>query len=105
MRRKVIVIGAAGRDFHNFNTRYRDDETTEIVAFTAAQIPGIEGRRYPGELAGSLYPDGIPIYAEDDLPHCPETTITHVYPVDDFETAFAMVVSGQCGKVVLDWSE
>jgi len=68
MRRKVIVIGAAGRDFHNFNTRYRDDESTEVVAFTAAQIPGIEGRRYPVELAGPLYPDGIPIYSEDDLP-------------------------------------
>ncbi len=68
MRRKVIVIGAAGRDFHNFNTRYRDDEKTEVVAFTAAQIPGIEGRRYPVELAGPLYPDGIPIYSEDDLP-------------------------------------
>ena len=68
MRRKVIVIGAAGRDFHNFNTRYRDDDTTEVVAFTAAQIPGIEGRRYPAELAGPLYPDGIPIYSEDDLP-------------------------------------
>jgi predicted GTPase len=68
MRRKVIVIGAAGRDFHNFNTRYRDDETTEVVAFTASQIPGIEGRTYPVELAGPLYPDGIPIYSEDDLP-------------------------------------
>ena len=68
MRRKLIVIGAAGRDFHNFNTRYRDDETTEVVAFTAAQIPGIEGRRYPVELAGPLYPDGIPIFSEDELP-------------------------------------
>jgi len=68
MRRKLIVIGAAGRDFHNFNTRYRDDDTTEVVAFTAAQIPGIEGRSYPAELAGPLYSDGIPIYSEDDLP-------------------------------------
>ncbi len=68
MRRKLIVIGAAGRDFHNFNTRYRDDKTTEVVAFTAAQIPGIEGRRYPVELAGPLYPDGIPIFSEDELP-------------------------------------
>lgn len=67
MRRKVIVIGAAGRDFHNFNTRYRDDESTEVVAFTAAQIPGIEGRRFPAELAGPLYPEGIPIHAEEDL--------------------------------------
>ena len=68
MRRKVIVIGAAGRDFHNFNTRYRDDASTEVVAFTAAQIPGIEGRRFPAELAGPLYPEGIPIHSEDDLP-------------------------------------
>lgn len=67
-RRKVIIIGAAGRDFHNFNTRYRDDESVEVVAFTAAQIPGIEGRRFPPELSGPLYPDGIPIHAERDLP-------------------------------------
>lgn len=66
-RRNVVIIGAAGRDFHNFNTRYRDDESVNVVAFTAAQIPGIEDRRYPAELAGPLYPDGIPIVAEDDL--------------------------------------
>ncbi|MFV1970900.1 MAG: cyclic 2,3-diphosphoglycerate synthase [Acidimicrobiia bacterium] len=66
-RRNVVIIGAAGRDFHNFNTRYRDDESVNVVAFTAAQIPGIEDRRYPGELAGPLYPEGIPIVAEDDL--------------------------------------
>lgn len=67
-KRNVIIIGAAGRDFHNFNTFYREDETFNVVAFTAAQIPDIEGRKYPPELAGSLYPDGIPIYAEEDLP-------------------------------------
>ncbi len=67
-RRKVIIIGAAGRDFHNFNTRYRDDESVEVVAFTAEQIPGIEGRTYPAELAGPLYPGGIRIYAEEELP-------------------------------------
>jgi len=67
-KRKVIIIGAAGRDFHNFNTRYRDDDTVEVVAFTAEQIPGIEGRTYPAELAGPLYPQGIPIYAEEELP-------------------------------------
>ena len=67
MRRRVIIIGAAGRDFHNFNTRYRDDASVEVVAFTAAQIPGIGGRQYPAELAGPLYPDGIPIYAEERL--------------------------------------
>jgi len=67
-QRKVIIIGAAGRDFHNFNTRYRDDESAKVVAFTAAQIPDIDDRRYPSELAGPGYPDGIPIYAEADLP-------------------------------------
>ena len=61
-KRKVIIIGAAGRDFHNFNTYYRDNEAFEVVAFTAAQIPDIAGRKYPAELAGSLYPKGIPIY-------------------------------------------
>jgi predicted GTPase len=66
-KKKVIIIGAAGRDFHNFNTYYRDNENYEVVAFTAAQIPDIEGRKYPAELAGSLYPDGIPIHAEEDL--------------------------------------
>jgi predicted GTPase len=66
--RNLIIIGAAGRDFHNFNTYYRDNDAYNVVAFTAAQIPDIEGRRYPAELAGKLYPDGIPIYAEADLP-------------------------------------
>jgi predicted GTPase len=67
-KRRVIIIGAAGRDFHNFNTRYRNDESADVVAFTAEQIPGIEGRTYPAELAGPLYPDGIPVHAEKDLP-------------------------------------
>ncbi len=60
-------MGAAGRDFHNFNTYFRDKEEYNVVAFTAAQIPDIDGRKYPAELAGSLYPDGIPIYAEEEL--------------------------------------
>jgi predicted GTPase len=67
-RKNVIIIGAAGRDFHNFNTYYRGKEEYNVVAFTAAQIPDIDGRKYPKELAGDLYPDGIPIYAESDLP-------------------------------------
>ncbi len=67
-KRNVIIIGAAGRDFHNFNTRYRHDDTTRVVAFTAAQIPDISDRRYPPSLSGPLYPDGIPIRAEEDLP-------------------------------------
>ncbi|HNS17482.1 MAG TPA: cyclic 2,3-diphosphoglycerate synthase [Bacteroidales bacterium] len=68
MRKKVIIIGAAGRDFHNFNTFYRDNESCDVVAFTAAQIPDIAGRKYPAELAGKLYPDGIPIFVESELP-------------------------------------
>jgi predicted GTPase len=67
-RKNVIIIGAAGRDFHNFNTCYRDNPGCRVVAFTAAQIPDIAGRKYPAALAGRLYPKGIPIYAETDLP-------------------------------------
>ena len=67
-RKRIIIIGAAGRDFHNFNTYYRDQSEYEIVAFTAAQIPDIDGRKYPAELAGNLYPDGIPIFAQEELP-------------------------------------
>ena len=66
-KKNVIIIGAAGRDFHNFNTYYRGNEDYNVVAFTAAQIPDIEGRKYPAELAGELYPDGISIYAQEDL--------------------------------------
>ena len=69
MKKNVIIIGAAGRDFHNFNTYYRGNDSYNVVAFTAAQIPDIDGRKYPTELAGDLYPDGIPIYAEEDLPN------------------------------------
>ena len=65
--KKIIIIGAAGRDFHNFNTYYRDNPTYQVVAFTAAQIPDIADRKYPASLAGKLYPNGIPIYAQDEL--------------------------------------
>lgn len=67
-RKNIIIIGAAGRDFHNFNTYYRDNGAYKVVAFTAAQIPDIDGRKYPSELAGELYPEGIPIYSQDQLP-------------------------------------
>lgn len=67
--KKVIIMGAAGRDFHNFNTYFRDNPNFQVVAFTATQIPDIEGRKYPASLAGKLYPNGIPIYAEEDLDH------------------------------------
>ncbi len=67
-RTKVIIMGAAGRDFHNFNVYFRNNEKYEVVAFTAAQIPGIEERIYPPELSGPLYPNGIKIYPEEKLP-------------------------------------
>ena len=65
--KKVIIIGAAGRDFHNFNTYFRNNSDYMVVAFTAAQIPDIEGRKYPAELAGELYPEGIPVYLQEEL--------------------------------------
>lgn len=66
-KKKIIIMGAAGRDFHNFNTLYRDNDEVEVVAFTATQIPDIDGRKYPKALAGKLYPKGIPIYEEAKL--------------------------------------
>jgi len=66
-RIRTIIMGAAGRDFHNFNVFFRDNQDYEVVAFTATQIPNIEGRKYPKELSGSLYPEGISIYAETEL--------------------------------------
>jgi predicted GTPase len=66
-RRRVVIMGAAGRDFHNFNVCFRDDPAVEVVAFTATQIPGISGRRYPPDLSGPLYLDGIPIVTESEL--------------------------------------
>ena len=60
MAKKILIMGAAGRDFHNFNVLFRDNPDYEVVAFTATQIPDIDGRKYPAELAGKLYPNGIP---------------------------------------------
>ena len=99
-RTKVIIMGAAGRDFHNFNVYFRDNETYEVVAFTATQIPGIEGRRYPPELAGRLYPQGIPIEPEERLPELVRehrvdvvvfaySDISHQYLMDRAATAVA----------------
>ncbi|MEM0061310.1 MAG: hypothetical protein QW726_05195, partial [Fervidicoccaceae archaeon] len=66
-RRNVVILGAAGRDFHNFNVFFRNNPQYRVVAFTSTQIPGIENRTYPPELAGPLYPNGIPIYPEERL--------------------------------------
>jgi len=78
MAKNVIIIGAAGRDFHNFNTYFRGNKDYNVVAFTAAQIPDIDGRKYPAELAGELYPEGIPIHAEENL-----TSLIKDLKVDD----------------------
>jgi predicted GTPase len=66
-RKKVLILGAAGRDFHNFDVFFKDDAAFEVVGFTATQIPGIESRAYPAELSGALYPEGLPIFEEDEL--------------------------------------
>ena len=66
-RKRILIMGAAGRDFHDFNVHFRGNDEYEVVCFTATQIPNIEGRKYPPELSGSLYPEGIPIYAEEQL--------------------------------------
>ena len=85
--RNVLIVGSGGRDFHNFNTFYRDVEAYRVVGFTAgAQIPGIADRRYPPELAGRLYPDGIPVYREDELPE-----LIRRLEVDDVTFAYSDV--------------
>ncbi len=84
--KKVLIMGAAGRDFHNFNTYFRDNPDYKVVAFTATQIPDIEGRKYPAALAGKLYPRGIPIYAESEL-----DALIAKYKVDDVHFAYSDV--------------
>ena len=83
---KVIIMGAAGRDFHNFNVFFRNKPEYEVVAFTATQIPDIEGRVYPKELAGELYPNGIPIRAEEEL-----TQLIKKYDIDQVVFAYSDV--------------
>ncbi len=103
---KVIIIGAAGRDFHNFNTFFRNNDNYRVVAFTAAQIPDIHGRRYPAELAGEFYPSGIPIYHQDELPllireHLAEIC---VFSYSDVTNQFVMRIAAQvnaCGAIFM----
>ena len=92
MTRKILIMGAAGRDFHNFNVVFRDDPACEVVAFTATQIPGIAGRRYPAALAGSRYPDGIAIFEEARLGEiCREKAVDEVvFAYSDVEHALVM---------------
>ena len=93
-------MGAAGRDFHNFNTFFRENQDYQVVAFTATQIPDIQDRKYPAQLAGSLYPDGIPIYPEEELPD-----LIHTYKVDEVVFSYSdvsheYVMQGQSGHSV-----
>ncbi|MGZ4120326.1 MAG: cyclic 2,3-diphosphoglycerate synthase [Actinomycetota bacterium] len=86
MGRRILIMGAAGRDFHNFNVVYRDDPSVEVVAFTATQIPFIDRRTYPKQLAGARYPRGIPIHPEEDLPQ-----LIHDLHVDEVVFAYSDV--------------
>jgi predicted GTPase len=97
MAKRVLIMGAAGRDFHNFNVVYRDDPDTEVVAFTATQIPFIEKRRYPAELAGSRYPEGIPIYLESELDRLiPELDVDEVvFSYSDISHTYVMHKASQ----------
>jgi len=112
LKRNVIIIGAAGRDFHNFNTYFRDNELYNVVAFTAAQIPDIDGRKYPAGLAGKLYPDGIPIYAESDLPRLIKeqkvTDCVFAYsdvPYERVMSVSAIVNAAGANFMLLGWQE
>ena len=113
--KKVIIMGAAGRDFHNFNTYFRDNPDYRVVAFTATQIPDIEGRKYPAALAGKLYPKGIPIFAEADLDqliaahkvddvHLAYSDLPHAYVMDKASQVLAaganFVLLGPCDTMI-----
>ncbi|HIQ03795.1 MAG TPA: GTPase [Desulfurococcales archaeon] len=91
-RKRIIIMGAAGRDFHNFNVVYRDNPEYEVVAFTASQIPYIENRIYPPELAGKLYPNGIPIYPEEKLPE-----LIKKYNVDEVVLSYSDLLHEEVG--------
>ncbi len=95
MPKKVIIMGAGGRDFHNFNMVFRDNPEYRVVAFTAAQIPGIEFKRYPASLAGSLYPEGIPIYPEHMLPE-----LVKRFGVDEVVLSYSDLTYEELGRKI-----
>ena len=105
-RERILILGAAGRDFHDFNVVYRDDPASEIVAFTATQIPGIEERRYPKELAGALYPEGIPIHDEAELEAlCAEQHVDRVvFAYSDVPHAHVMHLASRALAAGADFS-
>lgn len=101
----VVIMGAAGRDFHNFNTCFRDDKAYRVVAFTATQIPNIEGRRYPPELAGDLYPEGIPILPEKDLDQIirDENIAEIVFSYSDVSHEYVMHMASRVARAGADF--
>ena len=96
-QKRIVIMGAAGRDFHNFNMVYRDDPHSRVVAFTASQIPDIAGRRYPASLAGKGYPDGIPILDQTELERlCRDEAIDQVvFAYSDVSHAEVMHVASR----------
>jgi predicted GTPase len=104
-KERILIMGAAGRDFHNFNTLYRDDAEVEVVAFSATQIPNIEGRVYPAELAGELYPNGIPIIAESDLEEFlgKEDVNTAVFSYSDVSYEYVMQRAARVNSLGVDF--
>jgi predicted GTPase len=104
-KERVIILGAAGRDFHNFNTLYRDNRAAEVVAFTATQIPNIEGRRYPAEIAGKNYPDGIPIIPETGLGEfvAAHQADTAVFSYSDVSYDYVMGLASKASAMGLDF--
>jgi predicted GTPase len=95
MGRKVVIIGASGRDYHNFNMVFRNNPEYRVVAFLQTQIPGVSGRRYPPSLAGELYPDGIPIISLEKLEDIVET-----YGVDEAVLAYSDLTYSELGSVL-----
>ena len=104
-KERVVIMGAAGRDFHNFNTLYRDNNDVEVVAFTATQIPDIDGRRYPVEIAGKNYPNGIPIVAEEELSDLlkKEKIDTAVFSYSDVSYEYVMRLSAKVNALGVDF--
>ena len=102
---RVLILGAAGRDFHNFNVVFRDNPRYRVVAFTATQIPGIDGRRYPAELAGSRYPEGIPIRPEADLEQLirKENISEAVFSYSDVSHETVMHLASRCNAAGADF--
>src|SRR4030065_1638129 len=105
MKKKVIIMGAAGRDFHDFNTLYRSDPAYEVVAFTAAQIPFIHDRRYPPDLSGPLYPAGVPIYPEQRLPELIKTENIDLvaFSYSDVTNEYIMERASLCASLGADF--